>query len=32
MVYADGNHITTKYSQLLAPVIGVLADRALAHG
>ena len=32
VVYADENHITIKYSQLLAPVIGVLADRALIHG
>ena len=30
LVYPDMNHVTVKYSQLLAPVIGALADRALA--
>ena len=31
-VYVDNNHLTPEYSQLLAPVIGALADRSLAHG
>jgi peptidoglycan/LPS O-acetylase OafA/YrhL len=31
LVYSDGHHITLEYSRLLAPVIGVLADRALAN-
>jgi hypothetical protein len=30
LVYADWNHLTAEYSRLLAPVIGALADRALA--
>ncbi|MGB9222197.1 acyltransferase family protein, partial [Mycobacterium sp.] len=30
LVFRDDNHVTTEYSQLLAPVIGALADRALA--
>ncbi len=32
LVYRDQNHLTNEYSRLLAPVIGVLADRALACG
>jgi peptidoglycan/LPS O-acetylase OafA/YrhL len=32
LVYLDENHVTLEYSRLLAPVIGTLADRALAHG
>ncbi len=32
LVYLDKNHLTIEYSRLLAPVIGALADRALAHG
>jgi len=32
LVFRDDNHITTQYAQLLAPVIGALADRALADG
>ncbi len=31
-VYLDESHVTPEYSRLLAPVIGALADRALAHG
>ena len=30
LVYADWNHLTLDYSRQLAPVIGALADRALA--
>ena len=30
LVFRDDNHVTTEYAQLLAPVIGALADRALA--
>ena len=30
LVYLDGGHITIEYSRRLAPVIGALADRALA--
>ena len=32
LVFRDDNHVTTEYAQLLAPVIGALADRALADG
>jgi SGNH domain (fused to AT3 domains) len=32
LVYLDWSHLTLEYSRLLAPVIGALADRALAHG
>jgi len=32
LVYNDSNHLTMQYSRLLAPVIGALADRALAGG
>jgi len=31
LVYFDWSHLTLQYSQLLAPAIGALADRALAH-
>lgn len=31
LVYLDWSHITLEYSRLLAPVMGALADRALAH-
>ena len=31
LVYLDEFHLTVEYSRLLAPVIGALADRALAH-
>ena len=31
LVYLDKEHLTIEYSRLLAPVIGALADRALAH-
>ena len=30
LVYVDSNHLTLEYSRLLAPIIGALADRALA--
>ncbi|WP_278184057.1 SGNH hydrolase domain-containing protein, partial [Mycobacterium alsense] len=30
LVYADEHHVTLDYSRLLAPVMGALADRALA--
>lgn len=30
MVYFDAGHITSEYSQLLAPAMGALSDRALA--
>ncbi|OBI96059.1 acyltransferase [Mycobacterium alsense] len=29
LVFRDDNHVTTEYAQLLAPVFGALADRAL---
>lgn len=32
LVYFDRNHLTFEYSRLLAPVLGILADRALAGG
>jgi peptidoglycan/LPS O-acetylase OafA/YrhL len=32
LVYFDEDHLTLEYSRLLAPVIGALADRALARG
>jgi peptidoglycan/LPS O-acetylase OafA/YrhL len=32
LVYFDWSHLTFEYSRLLAPVIGALADSALAHG
>lgn len=31
-VFMDGNHLTSAYSRLLAPVFGALSDRALAYG
>jgi peptidoglycan/LPS O-acetylase OafA/YrhL len=31
LVYLDKAHLTIEYSRLLAPAIGALADRALAH-
>ncbi len=31
LVYLDRNHLTVDYSGLLAPAIGALADRAVAH-
>jgi peptidoglycan/LPS O-acetylase OafA/YrhL len=31
LVYVDENHMTLEYSRLLAPAVGALADRALAH-
>jgi hypothetical protein len=32
LVYADEGHVSFEFSQLLSPVMGVLADRALAQG
>ena len=32
LVFRDDNHVTTEYAQLLAPVMGALADRALSDG
>ena len=32
LVYIDRAHVTIEYCRLLAPAIGALADRALAHG
>jgi peptidoglycan/LPS O-acetylase OafA/YrhL len=32
LVYRDDNHVTIEYAHVLAPVIGALADRALAGG
>lgn len=32
LVFRDDNHVTTEYAQLLAPVIGALADRAISVG
>ncbi|OSC42591.1 acyltransferase family protein [Mycobacterium decipiens] len=32
LVFRDDNHVTTDYAQLLAPVLGAVADRALADG
>ena len=32
LVYIDESHLTLEYSRLLGPVIGAVADRALAHG
>ena len=31
LVYLDQSHLTYQYSRILAPVIGALSDRALAH-
>ncbi|VBA34404.1 acyltransferase family protein [Mycobacterium attenuatum] len=30
LVFRDDNHVTTEYSQMLAPVLGALVDRTLA--
>jgi peptidoglycan/LPS O-acetylase OafA/YrhL len=32
MVYFDAGHLTKQYAELLTPVMGALADRALARG
>ncbi|MGH3970637.1 MAG: SGNH hydrolase domain-containing protein, partial [Mycobacterium sp.] len=32
LVYFDKDHVTVEYSRVLGPVIGALADRALARG
>jgi peptidoglycan/LPS O-acetylase OafA/YrhL len=32
LVYLDWSHLTFEYARLLAPVVGALADRALARG
>ena len=32
LVFRDDNHVTTEYAQLLTPVLGALADRALSGG
>jgi peptidoglycan/LPS O-acetylase OafA/YrhL len=32
LVFRDDNHVTTEYAQLLAPLMGALADRAVANG
>ncbi len=32
LVYRDDNHVTIEYAQTLAPVLGAVADRALARG
>jgi hypothetical protein len=32
LVYRDDNHMTIEYAQTLGPVLGALADRALAPG
>ncbi len=32
LVFRDDNHVTTQYAQLLAPVIGAVADRAITNG
>jgi hypothetical protein len=32
LVYLDWSHLTSEYARLLAPVVGALADRALARG
>jgi peptidoglycan/LPS O-acetylase OafA/YrhL len=31
LVYSDQNHLTLQYARVLAPVMGALSDRALAH-
>jgi hypothetical protein len=31
LVYVDSSHLTFEYSRLLAPAMGALADRAVAH-
>jgi peptidoglycan/LPS O-acetylase OafA/YrhL len=32
LVFRDDNHVTTQYAQLLAPVMGALADQAITEG
>lgn len=32
LVFRDDNHVTTEYAQLLAPVMGALADGAITDG
>ncbi|OMC20543.1 acyltransferase [Mycobacterium colombiense] len=32
LVFRDDNHVTTEYAQLVAPLMGALADRALGNG
>jgi peptidoglycan/LPS O-acetylase OafA/YrhL len=32
LVFCDAGHLTRKYSEILAPVMGALADRARAYG
>jgi peptidoglycan/LPS O-acetylase OafA/YrhL len=32
LVFRDDNHVTTEYAQLLAPVMGALADSAITDG
>ena len=32
LAFRDDNHVTTEYAQLLTPVMGALADRALSGG
>jgi peptidoglycan/LPS O-acetylase OafA/YrhL len=32
LVFRDDNHVTTEYAQLLAPVMGALADRTVTDG
>ncbi len=32
LVFRDDNHVTTEYAQLVAPLMGALADRALVTG
>jgi len=32
LVFRDDNHVTTEYAQLVAPLMGALADRALVKG
>jgi hypothetical protein len=31
LVFRDDNHVTTEYTQVLAPVLGDLVDGALSH-
>jgi hypothetical protein len=31
LVYFDGSHVTSEYSRQLSPVIGAIADRAIAR-
>ncbi len=32
LVYQDESHLTSQYARALAPAVGALSDRALAHG